>query len=430
MFKTLRNAWAIPDLRKKMIFTILMLIVYRFGSMIPVPGLDAEMMKAFMAADGGMGLFSLLDTFSGGALSNATIFAMGISPYINSSIIIQLLTVAIPALERLSKQGEEGRKKINSITRYATIILALLQAVGLYFTLKSYQVVSDPGVMSAIVIMLTFTAGTAFVMWIGEEITDKGIGNGISLIIFAGIISRLPSAVVTLYNQFLADISVMNVIMLVLIVAMFIAVLGFVVFMNNAERRIPIQYAKRVVGRKMYGGQSTNIPIKVAMAGVMPIIFASSICMFPATIMQFFGGGQNMTGFWKAVYDQITTTGWVYAIVYFVLIIFFTYFYTAMQYNPIEMANNIKKNGGFIPGIRPGKPTSDFISKTLNRVVLVGALFLGLIAVLPIFLSHINQLSGIAMGGTSLLIVEGVALETVKQIESQMMMRHYKGFLE
>ena len=306
----------------------------------------------------------------------------------------------------------------------------MLQADGQYLTLKSYQVVSDPGVMSAIVIMLTFTAGTAFVMWIGEEITDKGIGNGISLIIFAGIISRLPSAVVTLYNQFLADISVMNVIMLVLIVAMFIAVLGFVVFMNNAERRIPIQYAKRVVGRKMYGGQSTNIPIKVAMAGVMPIIFASSICMFPATIMQFFGGGQNMTGFWKAVYDQITTTGWVYAIVYFVLIIFFTYFYTAMQYNPIEMANNIKKNGGFIPGIRPGKPTSDFISKTLNRVVLVGALFLGLIAVLPIFLSHINQLSGLAMGGTSLLIVEGVALETVKQIESQMMMRHYKGFLE
>ncbi len=430
MFKTLRNAWAIPELRQKMIFTVLMLIVYRFGSMIPVPGLNADSMKAFMAADGGMGLFSLLNTFSGGALSNATIFAMGITPYINSSIIIQLLTVAIPALERLSKQGEEGRKKINSITRYATIILAVLQAIGLYFTLRNYQVVENPGFMSAMIIIITFTAGTAFIMWIGEEITDKGIGNGISLIIFAGIISRLPTAAITLYQQFLAEITLMNVIMLVLIIAVFIAVLGFVVFMNNAERRIPIQYAKRVVGRKMYGGQSTNIPIKVAMAGVMPIIFASSICMFPATIMQFMGGGQNMTGFWKAVYDQITTTGWIYAIVYFVLIIFFTYFYTSMQYNPIEMANNIKKNGGFIPGIRPGKPTSDYIAKTLNKVVLVGALFLGLIAVLPIFLSHVNSLSGLAMGGTSLLIVEGVALETVKEIESQMMLRHYKGFLE
>ncbi len=430
MFKTLRNAWAIPDLRKKMIFTILMLIVYRFGCTIPVPGLDAEMMKVFMGADGGMGLFSLLDTFSGGALSNATIFAMGITPYINSSIIIQLLTVAIPALERLSKQGEEGRKKINSITRYATVVLALLQATGLYFTLNSYQVVNNPGVMSFITIVATFTAGTAFIMWIGEEITDKGIGNGISLIIFAGIISRIPTAIAALYNGFVANATPISIIMLVLILAVFLAVLGFVVFMNNAERRIPIQYAKRVVGRKMYGGQSTNIPIKVAMAGVLPIIFASSICSFPATIMQFMGGGANMTGFWRGVYDQITTTGWIYAIVYFLLIIFFTYFYTAMQYNPVEMANNIKQNGGFIPGLRPGKPTSDYIAKTLNRVVFVGALFLGFVAVLPICLSHINSLSGIAMGGTSLLIVEGVALETVKQIESQMLMRHYKGFLE
>ncbi len=430
MFKTLRNAWAIPELRKKMIFTILMLIVYRLGCTIPVPGLDAEAMKIFMGADGGMGLFSLLDTFSGGALSNATIFAMGITPYINSSIIIQLLTVAIPALERLSKQGEEGRKKINSITRWATIILAMMQAIGLYFTLNAYQVVSNPGAMSFITILVTFTAGTAFIMWIGEEITDKGIGNGISLIIFAGIISRLPRAIITLYNKFVVGATAMSIIMLVLILAVFLGVLGFVVFMNNAERRIPIQYAKRVVGRKMYGGQSTNIPIKVAMAGVMPIIFASSICSFPATIMQFMGGGEKMTGFWRAVYDQITTTGWVYAVIYFLLIIFFTYFYTAMQYNPVEMANNIKQNGGFIPGLRPGKPTSDFISKTLNRVVLVGALFLGLIAVLPICFSHINGLAGIAMGGTSLLIVEGVALETVKQIESMMLMRHYKGFLE
>ncbi len=430
MFKTLRNAWSIPELRKKMLFTIFMLIIYRFGCTIPVPGLDATMMQAFMGADGGMGLFSLLDTFSGGALSNATIFAMGITPYINSSIIIQLLTVAIPALERLSKQGEEGRKKINSITRYATIILALLQATGLYFTLKAYNVVADPSVMSFITIVATFTAGTAFIMWIGEEITDKGIGNGISLIIFAGIISRIPTAIITLYNKFVVGATPLSIILLIVVLLVFIAVLGFVVFMNNAERRIPIQYAKRVVGRKMYGGQSTNIPIKVAMAGVMPIIFASSICSFPATIIQFMGGVNNASPFWKAVYEQITTTGWIYAVIYFVLIIFFTYFYTAMQYNPVEMANNIKQNGGFIPGLRPGKSTSEYIAKTLNRVVLVGALFLGLIAVLPICLSHISMLSGIAMGGTSLLIVEGVALETVKQIESQMLMRHYKGFLE
>ena len=430
MFKTLRNAWSIPELRKKMLFTIFMLIVYRFGCVIPVPGLDATMMQAFMGADGGMGLFSLLDTFSGGALSNATIFAMGITPYINSSIIIQLLTVAIPALERLSKQGEEGRKKINSVTRYATIILALLQATGLYFTLKAYNVVADPNVMSFITIVATFTAGTAFIMWIGEEITDKGIGNGISLIIFAGIISRIPTAIITLYNKFVVGATPLSIILLIVVLLVFIAVLGFVVFMNNAERRIPIQYAKRVVGRKMYGGQSTNIPIKVAMAGVMPIIFASSICSFPATIIQFMGGVNNASPFWKAVYEQITTTGWIYAVIYFVLIIFFTYFYTAMQYNPVEMANNIKQNGGFIPGLRPGKSTSEYIAKTLNRVVLVGALFLGLIAVLPICLSHISMLSGIAMGGTSLLIVEGVALETVKQIESQMLMRHYKGFLE
>ncbi len=430
MFKTLRNAWAIPELRKRILFTIFMLVVFRFGSMIPVPGLDPAAMKAFMAEDGGMGLFSLLDTFSGGAFSNATIFAMGITPYINSSIIIQLLTVAIPALERLSKQGEEGRKKINSITRYATIVLALIQALGLYFTLTSYHAIQNPNWVTMVVVMATFTAGTAFIMWIGEEITDKGVGNGISLIIFAGIVSRIPTAVMGLYNSFLAEISLKNVLLLIAIIVVFVLVLAFVVFMNNAERRIPIQYAKRVVGRKMYGGQSTNIPIKVAMAGVMPIIFASSICSFPATIMQFLGGGAKMTGFWRGVWDQITTTGWIYAIVYFLLIIFFTYFYTAMQYNPIEMSNNIKKNGGFIPGIRPGKPTSDYISKTLNKIVLVGALFLGLIAVLPICLSHISSLNSIALGGTSLLIVEGVALETVKQIESQMMMRHYKGFLE
>lgn len=428
MFKTIRNAWSIPDLRKKMLFTILMLVVYRLGSVIPVPGLSAEAMAAFMSQDGGMGLFTLLDTFTGGAFSNATIFAMGITPYINASIIMQLLTVAIPALERLQKEGEEGRKKINSITRYATIVLSLIQAIGLYFTLKAYGVVANPSFMSFLVIAITFTAGTAFVMWLGEQITEKGVGNGISLIIFAGIVSRLPQAAMTLYNQFLgSNISPINIVWLVLVLILSIAIVGFVVFMNEAERRIPVQYAKRVVGRKMYGGQSTNIPIKVAMAGVIPIIFASSIVSFPATIAQF-TGGIPQEGFWKGFFDIMSPGGWLYAVLYFVLIIFFTYFYTAMQFNPVEMSNNIKKNGGFVPGIRPGKPTSDYIAKVLNRVVLVGALFLAFLAVFPMAFSGI--IPSMMLGGTSLLIVEGVALETVKQIESQMLMRHYKGFLD
>ena len=428
MFKTLRNAWAIPDLRKKMLFTIMMLIVYRLGSVIPVPGLDAEAMKVFMGQDGGMGLFSLLNTFTGGAFASATIFAMGITPYINSSIIMQLLAVAIPALERMQKEGEEGRRKINSLTRYGTIILAIIQAVGLYFTLNAYGVVENFGFMSGAVVVLTFTAGTAFIMWVGEEINEKGIGNGISLIIFAGIVSGLPQGAMALYNQFLgANFSLINVVWLVLILVLAVAIVGFVVFMNEAERRIPVQYAKRVVGRKMYGGQSTNIPIKVAMAGVIPIIFASSIVSFPATIAQFMGGIPT-EGFWKGFFDLMSPGGWLYAVLYFVLIIFFTYFYTAMQFNPVEMSNNIKRNGGFVPGIRPGKPTSDYISKVLNRVVFVGALFLAFIAVFPMAFSTI--IPSIMLGGTSLLIVEGVALETVKQIESQMLMRHYKGFLD
>ncbi len=428
MFKTIRNAWAIPDLRSKMIFTILMLIVYRLGSVMPVPGLSADAMAAFMSQDGGMGLFTLLDTFTGGAFSNATIFAMGITPYINSSIIMQLLAVAIPALERLQKEGEEGRKKINSITRYVTVVLALIQAIGLYFTLKAYGVVENPGFMSFVVIAITFTAGTAFIMWVGEQITEKGIGNGISLIIFAGIVSRLPQAAVTLYNEFLGvNLTAVSAILLILVLVLSVAVVGFVVFMNEAERRIPVQYAKRVVGRKMYGGQSTNIPIKVAMAGVIPIIFASSIVSFPATIAQF-AGGIPQTGFWHGFFELMSPGGWLYAVIYFVLIIFFTYFYTAMQFNPVEMANNIKRNGGFVPGIRPGKPTSDYIAKVLNRVVLVGALFLAFIAVFPMAFSGV--IPSMMLGGTSLLIVEGVALETVKQIESQMLMRHYKGFLD
>ena len=421
MFSTLRNAWKIPDLRKKILYTILMLIIFRFGSYIPVPGLNAEALKE-LVGDGNT-LFSLYNTITGGAFANATIFAMSITPYINSSIIMQLLTVAVPALERMSKEGEEGRKKIAQYTRYLTVVLAFVQATGLYFGIAN--VVTERGFLSFITVALTFTAGTAFLMWLGEQITEKGIGNGISLLIFAGIVARGPQTAITLFEN-IKNGSMNWILALVLLVAA-ILVVAFVVVLTTGERRIPVQYAKRVVGRKMYGGQSTHIPIKVSMAGVIPIIFAMSILAFPSTIAQFFGGAQE--GFWKSFIDFIGPSSWFYGIFYFILIIFFTYFYTAIQFNPIEVANNMKKNGGFIPGIRPGKPTSDYINTVLSRITLVGAIFLGIIAVLPIFMGqglHLN----ITFGGTSLLIVVGVALETVKQIESQMLMRHYKGFLE
>ncbi len=413
MFQTLRNAWKIPDLRKKMLFTLLMIVVFRLGTFIPVPGLDKAAL-AQLIGDGN-NLFALLDAFSGGAFANATIFAMSITPYINSSIIMQLLTVAIPALERLAKEGEEGRKKLASWTRYGTVILAFVQATGLYFGLRN--AVTNPGVLSFIVITFTFTAGTAFLMWLGEQITEYGVGNGISIIIFSGIVSRLPVTIYGLVENFLnGSVSVITLIVIILI-AIFTVL--FVVFINNAERRIPVQYAKRMVGRKMYGGQSTHIPIKVAMAGVIPIIFAMSIMSFPQTIAALIGKQWN----W------INSTSWWYIIIYFLLIIFFTYFYTAIQFNPIEVANNMKKNGGFVPGIRPGKPTSDFINKVLVRITLAGAVFLAFIAVLPQILGKYVGFS-IGIGGTSLLILVGVALETVRQIESQMLMRHYKGFLE
>ncbi len=421
MFQTLRNAWKIPDLRKKILFTLLMIAIFRLGTYIPVPGLDSTALQQLLGE--GDNLFALMDSFSGGAFSNATIFAMSITPYINSSIIMQLLTVAIPALERLAKEGEEGRKKIATWTRYGTVILALIQAIGLYFGLGS--AITNRGVLSFITIVLTFTAGTAFLMWLGEKITEFGVGNGISILIFAGIVSRLPVMVVNVYQNFM--VGQINIWVVLAIAVLAIAVVAFVVFINDAERRIPVQYAKRMVGRKMYGGQSTHIPIKVSMAGVIPIIFAMSILAFPSTIMSFVG--RPTTGFWASFYEVISTGSWVYIIVYFLLIIFFTYFYTAIQFNPIEVANNMKKNGGFVPGIRPGKPTSDFISRILTRITLAGAIFLGVIAVLPLLLGKFIGFS-ISIGGTSLLIMVGVALETVKQIEAQMLMRHYKGFLE
>lgn len=446
MFQTIRNAFKIPDLRKRIWFTILMLVIFRFGAHIPVPYLNPSFMKEFLTG-GGMDLFSLFDVFTGGAFSNATVMAMGVSPYINASIIVQLLTVAIPSLERLAKEGLEGRKKINKITRYLGIALAFVQGAGLYVTLHNMGVASgqgasavfsNTGALGFFAIVLTFTAGTAFIVWLGELITEKGLGNGVSLIIFAGIASRVPSAIKSVYENYLAAaLSIKNIVIVVLIVVFVIAAITFVVLFDSAERKIPVQYAKRVVGRKMYGGQSTNIPIKVVMGGVMPIIFASSIMAFPQTVVRLAKGGDLPTqGFWHTVLGCLSAgygPGWtdiVYAVIYFLLIIFFTYFYSAIQFNPIELANNMKKNGGYIPGYRPGKPTSDFITKVTSRLNFVGAIFLGIIAVLPIIAGSLFKISGLQIGGTSLLIIEGVALETVRQIESQMVMRHYKGFLE
>lgn len=427
MFETIRNAWKIADLRKKLIYTVIMLIIFRLGSCIPVPLLDPAAMREIFTGDNS--IFGFINIISGGAFQNATIFAMSITPYINSSIIMQLLTVAIPALERLSKQGEEGRKKIAQITRYGTVVLALIQAIGLYFMLSSYNAIDNPGFLSAITVILTFTAGTSFLMWLGEQITEKGVGNGISLIIFAGIVSRLPSMAQSLYAY--AKGGSLGLIGVIAILILIVVAVALVVTMNEAERRIPVQYAKRMVGRKMYGGQSTHIPIKVASAGVIPIIFAMSIMSFPGTIAGFFGVQAGQSGFWGTFLKIFfSADSVVYAILYFLLIIFFTYFYTAIQFNPIEMANNMKRNGGFIPGIRPGRPTSEYISKVLSRITLVGSIFLGLIAILPIILNLVIGISNFAIGGTSLLIVVGVALETVKSIESQMLMRHYKGFLE
>jgi len=423
VFKTLRNAWKIPDLRSKMLYTLLMIFVFRLGSFIPVPGLRSSALQELLG--NGNNLFSLLNAFSGGAFANATIFAMSITPYINSSIIMQLLSVAIPALERLSKEGEEGRKIIAKWTRFGTVILAFIQATGLFFALRG--ALTNTGVWGYVTIVSTFTAGTAFLMWLGEQITEKGVGNGISMIIFAGIVSSIPTAVAGLIANLKADaISIWHIIAIAVLAVLMVA---FVVFIDNAERRVPVQYAKRMVGRKMYGGQNTHIPIKVSMAGVIPIIFAMSIMTFPSTIMGFMGYTPSATTFWGKFWRLFTDISWVYILIYFLLIIFFTYFYTAIQFNPIEIANNMKRNGGFVPGIRPGKPTSDYINKILTRITLAGAMFIGIIAIFPMILGMIMQIN-ISIGGTSLLIVVGVALETVKQIESQMLMRHYKGFLE
>lgn len=429
MLEILRNAWKIPDLRKKLLFTIAMLIVYRIGSHIPVPGLDAGRFAELLSRTGSLGGF--LDIVSGGALKMATIFAMSITPYINSSIIMQLLTVAVPALERLQKEGEEGRKIIQQYVRYGTVVLGLVQAVGLYFTMRSGGAVADGGsIWSFLTITLSFTAGTAFLMWLGEQINESGIGNGISLIIFAGIVSRGPQGALGIIDNYkLGNFGqgIIGIIVIILVLALFVGVIAAVIWVQQAERRVPIQYAKRMVGRKMYGGQSTHLPIKVNLAGVIPIIFAMSIMMFPSTIItMFFAGADN----WFVNMFKNPERSGIYALIYAFLIIFFTFFYSVIQFNPIEIANNMKKNGGFIPGLRPGKPTSDYISKVLNRITWFGGFFLAAVTVLPIILGNFTKINGLWFGGTAVLILVGVALDTIKQVESQMLMRHYKGFLE
>ena len=421
MFKTLKNAWAIPELRKKLIFTAMILLIFSVGGKIPVPFIDVKAMGDYYNSVLSNTIFGLYNAMSGSAFSQATVFALGIQPYINSSIIIQLLTIAIPALERLSKEGgEEGKKKIERITRFTTIGLGLLMGIAYYLMLSgsNYGVITNGNFLKAVVIVLSFAAGSTVVMWLGEQITEHGIGNGISMILFVGIISRIPAMVNTMFAMVWWQI--------ILVVVGMAALIILIVAVNDAERRIPVQYAKRVVGRKVYGGQSSNLPIKVAMTGVMPIIFASSIASVPATICAF--GGWTKGWWYKNVFSS---TSWIYVIIYFLLIFFFSWFYAAIQYDPVEIANNMKKNGGFVPGFRPGKPTSDFIKKVINKIVVFGAVYLGIVALLPIIAGNLaDSVKNLAIGGTSVIIVISVALETVKALEAQMLMRHYKGFLD
>ncbi len=424
MLRTLANAWKIPDLRKKILFTALIVLIFRIGAAIPVPFVAAGANGIFSDSQMSGTFMEYLNMMTGNAFNYGTIFAMSITPYINSSIIVQLLTVAIPALERLAKDGEEGRKKIATITRYVTVGLALLQSTAYYFYLRgnNYLLMKDVGVFAdifqALVIILCFSAGCALIMWLGEQITENGIGNGISMILFANIVSGLPRMV--------GNLITMSWWQVIIVLVGMIALILFIIFINDAERRIPIQYAKRVVGRKVYGGQNTNLPIKVSMAGVMPIIFAQSICSLPATVCAFTG---HTSGWW---YENVwSSSSWTYAVVYFLMIFFFSWFYSTIQYDPVEIANNLKKNGGFIPGFRPGKPTADFIQKVINKILIFGAVYLGVVALLPIVAGNLMAgVRNLAIGGTSIIIIVGVALETVKALEAQMLMRHYKGFLD
>jgi preprotein translocase subunit SecY len=425
MFSTLANAWKIPELRKKLMFTLLMLLIYRICSVIPVPYIDAGQLATYFESTLSNTILGLYDAMSGSAFSQATVLALGIQPYINASIIIQLLTVAIPPLERWAKEeGEAGKKKIERLTRYTTIGLGLLLGFGYYTMMRNYEaqgltLITGEGFLPALTIVLAFTAGACFVMWMGEQITEFGIGNGISMILFANIIAGLPGILSRLLGLVWWQAAIIAVGLLLVVV--------FIVFINDAERRIPIQYAKRVVGRKVYGGQNTNLPIKVAMSGVMPVIFASSICSIPATICAFIPGTTD-TWWYKTFFSS---QSWVYFAFYVLMIFFFSWFYSTIQYDPVEISNNLKKNGGFIPGFRPGKPTADFIQKVINKIIVFGAVYLAVVAGLPMVAGNLMAgAQNLAIGGTSIIIVVGVALETVKALEAQMLMRHYKGFLD
>ena len=428
MFTTLRNAWKIPELRKKILFTLFVLMIYRLGACVPVPYVNVSELATYFSQQLSGTVLGLYNAMSGSAFSQATVFAIGIQPYINASIIIELLAIAIPALERLAKEGgEEGQKKIQRITRYTTVGLALLMGFAYYVMLKNYNLLNETGFLAGLVIVMTFMAGASFLMWMGEQIDQFGIGNGISMILFAGIVSRIPWLVSTLVSS-LASGAIKWYTAILLVIGMLLIVV-FIVFITNSERRVPVQYAKRVVGRKMYGGQSTFLPIKVNMSGVMPIIFASSIVSLPAMIASFFP--KPTSGFWFYFLKYTQAPSAIYIILYFVLIIAFSFFYAYAQFNPIEVANNMKNNGGFISGLRPGRPTAEYISRIIKNITVLGALFLSFIAILPIIVSACSEsLGNLALGGTTLLIVVGVALETVQQLESQMIMRHYKGFLD
>lgn len=454
MIKTIVNAFKLPDIRKKLLFTAFIILIFRIGSVIPVPFLN---ITDEIDIGKGNNILTYLSLMTGSAFTYGTIFAMSITPYINSSIIMQLLGVAIPALEKLQKEGEEGRKKINTITRILTVVLGLLQSLAYYFFLRSsgYLMTAPDGsefagfdaVFQAIVIIAVLTAGTAVIMWLGEQITKDGIGNGISIILFAGIVSRFPTLIAQLFEYWKTGRLVYRILVPVVIVC-FLLMIAYIVLIDNAERRLPIQYAKRVVGRKMYGGQNTHMPIKINMSGVLSIIFASSILSLPATVQMFISEDKYSGTGWEKFFNIFQGDSWWYALMYFVLIIFFSYFYSTIQYNPIEMANNLRKNNGAIPGIRPGRPTSDYLMKIISRLVLIGALMISVVALFPIVYSLICKMAipadpeatansiaaqggmSISLGGTSLIILVGVALETVRQLESQMMMRHYKGFLD
>ena len=456
MIQTIKKAWAIPELRKKIVFTALMLLIFRIGNAIPVPYVNTELLGEYLnqLSTTVLGLYNVM---SGGAFANATVFALGVQPYINSSIIIQLLTIAIPALERLARDGgEAGKKKIASITRYATVAIALLQAFGYYMICKNYGILEQSGIWPALVIIVTLIAGSSFVMWMGEQVTEFGVGNGISIILFAGILARIPSMVSGIkdgiqrwsainagtlsaetltsagYTEAQAQAYLNGALApwsIALLVIGMLALIAFIVFINDAERRIPVQYAKRQVGRKMYGGQSSTLPMKVNMSGVLPIIFAQSIAMIIPTVAAFLPAPEKGT-FGYALVNAVDSKSVLYMIVYFLMIIAFSYFYATIQFNPVEISNNLKKNGGFIPGFRPGKPTADFIKKVLNKVTLFGAIYLGVVAILPLLIGKIVNVSSLSIGGTSVIIVVGVALETVQALESQMLMRQYKGFLE